>query len=60
MAISLIIVAHNEEKHIGETISSAYDFVDEIVLVDAASTDNTIKTVEALDKEKKLKVFFSR
>ncbi len=57
MAISLIIVAHNEEKHIGDTIKSAYDLVDEIVLVDAASTDDTVKAVEAIDTEKKLKVF---
>jgi glycosyltransferase involved in cell wall biosynthesis len=52
MAISLIIVAHNEEKHIGDTIKSAYDLVDEIVLVDAASTDDTVKAVEAIDTEK--------
>ena len=57
MAISLIIVAHNEEKYIAATIKSAYDLVDEIILVDAACTDGTVKAVEAVDKEKKLKVY---
>lgn len=57
MAISLIIVAHNEEEHIAETLQSAYELVDEIILVDAASTDETVKAAEAADKEKKLKVY---
>lgn len=57
MAISLIIVAHNEEGYIAETIRSAYELVDEIILVDAASTDGTIKEVEALDKDKKATIY---
>lgn len=57
MSISLIIVAHNEEKFIAETIKSAYDLVDEIILIDAASTDETVKAVQDIDKEKKLKLF---
>lgn len=57
MALSLIIVAHNEEEHIGKTLASVYDFVDEIILVDAASTDETSKAAEAVDKEKKLRIY---
>ena len=42
---------------IAETIRSAYELVDEIILVDAASTDGTIQEVEALDKDKKATIY---
>ncbi len=57
MSLSLIIVAHNEEKNIAATVNSIYELVDEIVLIDAESTDGTVKVTQELDKEKKLKVF---
>jgi len=41
--ISLIIPAYNEEKTIGEIIDRARKFVDEIIVVDDGSTDNTRK-----------------
>ena len=41
--ISLIIPAYNEEKTIGEIIDRAKKFVDEIIVVDDGSVDNTRK-----------------
>ncbi len=38
--ISVIIITHNEENHIRECIKSI-NWVDEIIVVDAHSEDNT-------------------
>jgi glycosyltransferase involved in cell wall biosynthesis len=51
MTISLIIPAYNEEKYIGSCIEyalrHAHDHVDEIIVIDNASTDNTKKIAES-------------
>lgn len=41
--ISLVIVAMNEERTIGDVLAAAGPIVDEIVLVDSGSTDRTIE-----------------
>jgi glycosyltransferase involved in cell wall biosynthesis len=43
--ISAVIIARNEEKSIGRTLSSL-DFCDEIVVVDSGSTDATVSICE--------------
>lgn len=43
MKLSLCIATYNEEKNIGDCIKSAKDIVDEIIIVDGSSTDNTVK-----------------
>ena len=43
--ISVVVPAYNEEKLIGQTLSSIPDLVDMIFVVNDASTDNTMKTV---------------
>jgi len=43
--IAVVIPAYNEEKLIGQTLTSIPDFVDKMIVVDDASTDNTAKIV---------------
>ena len=40
--ITLCLIVKNEEKYLSECLESVKDVVDEIVLVDTGSTDNTI------------------
>ncbi len=44
--ISLSMIVKNEEKHLCECLESVKGIVDEIVLVDTGSSDNTIKIAE--------------
>ena len=48
MRISACIITKNEEKNIQRCIASYKDFVDEIILVDTGSTDNTVNLAKAL------------
>ena len=45
MSLSIALAVHNEEKNIIRCLESVYDWVDEIVIVDGASTDKTIQTI---------------
>lgn len=40
-SISLVIITHNEEKNIGRCLESVKGIVDEIIVVDSFSNDNT-------------------
>jgi glycosyltransferase involved in cell wall biosynthesis len=56
--ISLIIRAKNEELNIKECIESVVDLVDEIILVDNNSTDNTLSLMKFYEsKYKNVKVY---
>ncbi|MEW6686517.1 MAG: glycosyltransferase family 2 protein [Candidatus Edwardsbacteria bacterium] len=46
LKISVCVITYNEEKNIQKCLESVIDWVDEIVVVDAYSTDNTLKIVE--------------
>ncbi len=46
--ISAFIIAKNEEKRIEKAISSIKDIVDEIIVIDSGSTDNTVKLAKSL------------
>ncbi|MFQ5452234.1 MAG: glycosyltransferase family 2 protein [Candidatus Paceibacterota bacterium] len=50
MTISVAIATHNEEGNIKRTLKSVYSWVDEIVIVDGASTDKTIEVINQLEK----------
>lgn len=43
MKLSLCVIARNEGQRIGRCLSSVRDYVDEIVVVDTGSTDQTIE-----------------
>lgn len=47
MKLSLTIPTYNEEKNIHIPLDSAYDMVDEVVIIDGGSTDGTVKKAES-------------
>lgn len=47
--IAVVLPAYNESNHIREVISGLPAWVDHVLVVDDASTDNTAQTVEAID-----------
>ncbi len=49
--ISLCMIVKNEEKHIEKCLKSAMPLVDEIIIADTGSTDQTIPIIEDLKKE---------
>jgi glycosyltransferase involved in cell wall biosynthesis len=51
MKLSLCIATFNEEKFLHYPLDSAYDFVDEVVIVDGGSTDKTISIAAAYGKK---------
>jgi glycosyltransferase involved in cell wall biosynthesis len=46
--ISVIILTHNEEKHIGRCIASLQPFTNQIFIVDSFSTDQTVEVARAM------------
>jgi len=50
--ISVCMIVHNEEKQILSALNSVREHVDEIVVVDTGSTDNTKMLVKELEKVK--------
>jgi len=48
MAVSCVIITLDESAQIEDCIKSVIDIVDEIIIIDAESSDNTIEKAEAL------------
>ena len=46
MKISLCMIVKNEEDHLAECLNSVAGYVDEIIIVDTGSQDNTVKIAE--------------
>lgn len=46
MKISLCVICKDEEKKIGRCLRSVKEAVDEMIIIDTGSTDNTIKIAE--------------
>lgn len=44
--LSLVMIVKNESKHLGACLDTVHDIVDEIVLLDSGSTDNTQQIAE--------------
>ncbi|MFH0979877.1 MAG: glycosyltransferase family 2 protein [Candidatus Roizmanbacteria bacterium] len=51
MKLSLCIATYNEEKNIHYPLDSAYDLVDEIVIVDGGSADRTVEIAQSYGKK---------
>ncbi len=48
MSLSVAIITHNEEENIGRTLASV-SFADEIIVVDAESTDRTVEIAQSFN-----------
>ena len=48
LPISVFIIALNESDRIGRAIISVRDWVDEVIVIDSGSTDNTVQVATAL------------
>src|SRR3989338_7607262 len=55
MKLSLCVATFNEESNIHYTLDSAYDFVDEVIIVDGGSTDKTVEKAKSYGP--KVKIF---
>ncbi|MBC9783739.1 glycosyltransferase [Heliobacterium chlorum] len=47
-SISLCLIARNEAEHIGRCLSSARDYVEEMIVIDTGSSDATIEIAQAM------------
>lgn len=47
LPVSCFIIARNEADRIGRTIDAVKDWVDEVLVIDSGSTDDTVKVAEA-------------
>ena len=50
--IGVVVLAHNEENHIKDTVEALPDFVDKIYVVDDRSTDKTSEIVKTLTDQR--------
>ena len=51
-SIGVVVLAHNEENHIKDTIETIPDFVDKIYVIDDGSTDRTAEIVKTLTDQR--------
>ncbi len=49
MSLSLCMIVKNEERWLEETLASVKPFVDEVIIVDTGSTDNSLEIAKGFD-----------
>lgn len=49
--ISVVLATYNEEKNLPQCLESVKDFVDEIIIVDGTSSDNTVEVAKRYTKK---------
>jgi len=52
-SIAVVVPAYNEERLIGQTLTSIPDVVDRIIVINDASVDNTSEIVKKISEEDK-------
>ena len=57
MQLSVIILTHNEQKHIRDCIASVRNFADEVLVLDSNSTDRTAELARACDARVEFRAF---
>ncbi len=57
MKISVAMATHNEAANITRTLESVYDWVNEIIIVDGESTDETVDVIKKLDRDNKIRLY---
>lgn len=50
------MAVYNEEERILDTVKSVYEWIDEAVIVDGTSSDNTVAVLKKFDTDKKIKI----
>src|SRR3989338_3606257 len=60
MKLSVAITTHDEEKAIEKCLTSVYDWVDEIVVVDGESTDKTVDLIKKFDQKGKIRLYHEK
>lgn len=51
LPVSCFIIAYNEADRIGRTIAAVADWIDEIIVIDSGSTDDTVAVAQAAGAE---------
>ncbi len=54
MKLSLCLAVHNEENNLHYPLDSCIDFVDEVIIVDGASTDKTVEVARSYGRKVKV------
>ena len=58
--LSLCMIVKNEEKNLGSCLDSIKDIVDEMIILDTGSSDNTVQIAKLSNKRKLRSISFDK